>query len=157
MALEKYPPDIWLPLKKNWEWETYQWLESQTLIPGQKKLLLEDKNFLSPRGWVYSGAFQADSPNAGFIIEYTGPRGRLFRLTFTIQELKDYGYVNAFSPATWTITRWAESSAPEYAGVLSPSFYHLFQPKFSLTLFNGGLTPITVYKIVLLFLTLFED
>ena len=155
--VEKYPPDIWLPLKKNWDWQLESWDTPQTLNVGEEKLLIQDKDLLSTKGWIWSAGWQADSPNAGVRIEYTGPKGRLYRSIATIQGIHDYGAQSLASPGAWSVTRWAESVAPEYAVVFWSSFSFPFQPKFSFRMINGGVTPITIYKIYMTFLLLWEE
>lgn len=156
MALEGYVPDIWFPLTKKWDWQVVQWDDDIVLNPLGKKLLLQDKDLIAERGWIWAGGLQASGPGAGVFIEYLGPRGRLFQATHTIQTLHDYGADNLATPSAWTATRWAQGTAPEYAAILNAGFLLPFQPRFSFSIINGSALPVTIYKVIVTFILLWE-
>jgi len=154
-----FPLDTYFPLTKNWDIQVLKLPEEPKVLTAKEALLIaEDKDLLSPKGWVYAAVLTANSPDAGILIRYLTPRSsRVQTWDLSIRDLYSQGLVNLASPGLWAVTRWGEAVAPEYAAILSPSFLVPYQPKGAFYVQNKGTASITVYFLNVTLIPLFEE
>jgi hypothetical protein len=153
----------WLRFPKDTEWDVQVLrlpTKPLTLPPGGKKLIATEKDLISPYGWVFAAYLASNSPYAGILIEFKGPKGRRQYIPCegggTIGELYLQGMVGVFTPGAWAVTRYGETVAPEYAAILTPSFFVPYQPEFVYYVINKSTTsPIVVYDLTTTLIAIF--
>lgn len=148
----------WIRFPKDTEWDvqTITLPTAPLVLPPKKKVLIAtDKDLVSPYGWIFAGTMTANSRYAGIQISYRGPKGRQVTWDLSIEDLYNQGLTTP-APGSWTVTRWAEATPPEYAIVLPSSFYVPYQPEGMFYVQNKSNTDtVTIYSLLITLIAIF--
>ena len=151
-----------LPLSDWWTWQQFN-VGTFTLAAASSEILVQDSDLFSGSGYLHSLDIQASSGNTFIRLRYSS-RNTTFQIKglfsdFRAAEFSEHVPISAGDPivvdrATASPNGTGETTPPEWAARISPSFNVPFNTPFILSLENNSTAAITVYGYDIYFLML---